>query len=210
MASGTTDKICAVAIELFNKNGYENVSLRNIAREASMAIGTLTYHFKTKEELLDRILTDLYYEMDSLLISDRDDADPLNRVLDLFIKIQQTTKEYPFYFRDLNAVLNVSTKQKQLDFEIQQRLFRFYCNAFAQLEQESAFAFDFSEDRQKRLAFMLVALENSWCLSSSPYTNARLPQYEFASSAAWLLGSQISDDFKDSFSALCESKGLFF
>ena len=99
MASGTTDKICAVAIELFNKNGYENVSLRNIAREASMAFGTLTYHFKTKEELLDRILTDLYYEMDSLLISDRDDADPLNRVLDLFIKIQQTTKEYPFLFQ---------------------------------------------------------------------------------------------------------------
>ena len=46
------------AVRLFNERGYDKVSLRDIAREAGVAIGSLTYHFRRKEDLLAAILTD--------------------------------------------------------------------------------------------------------------------------------------------------------
>lgn len=46
------DKILDAAFRLLSKKGYANVSMRDIAAEAQVALGLLTYHFRTKENLL--------------------------------------------------------------------------------------------------------------------------------------------------------------
>ena len=55
------------AVRLFNERGYDKVSLRDIAREAGVAIGSLTYHFRRKEDLLDAILADLHGNFEEAL-----------------------------------------------------------------------------------------------------------------------------------------------
>ena len=45
------DKILDAAFRLLSKKGYANVSMRDIAAEAQVALGLLTYHFRTKENL---------------------------------------------------------------------------------------------------------------------------------------------------------------
>ena len=52
------DKILDAAFRLLSKKGYANVSMRDIAAEAQVALGLLTYHFRTKENLFDFLETE--------------------------------------------------------------------------------------------------------------------------------------------------------
>ena len=47
----TKNKIIEIALELFSKHGYGNVSMDMIKDRADIAKGTLYYHFKSKDEL---------------------------------------------------------------------------------------------------------------------------------------------------------------
>ncbi len=47
----TKEHIMNVSLDLFAKNGYEGVSIRDIVREANVNLGAITYHFGGKEEL---------------------------------------------------------------------------------------------------------------------------------------------------------------
>lgn len=44
------ERICDCAKRLFEREGYEQVSMRQIAAEAGIAVGNLTYYFSKKEE----------------------------------------------------------------------------------------------------------------------------------------------------------------
>jgi len=56
MARGNVrEALLAAAIKLFASNGYNAVSLREIAKEAGVNVGSLTYHFGSKSALLREI-----------------------------------------------------------------------------------------------------------------------------------------------------------
>lgn len=48
----TSDKILQIALELFNTKGYQDVGVREIARELDISPGNLSYHFSRKEDIL--------------------------------------------------------------------------------------------------------------------------------------------------------------
>lgn len=52
----TIEKILAAAQLVFTRNGHAALSLRKVAEEAGIAVGNLTYHFPTKNALLDAML----------------------------------------------------------------------------------------------------------------------------------------------------------
>jgi len=52
----TQHKIIKTAIQLFNKNGVANVRVQDIAVTASISPGNLTYHYKTKKDLMIAVL----------------------------------------------------------------------------------------------------------------------------------------------------------
>jgi AcrR family transcriptional regulator len=49
---GTRERILDVALELFNEQGYERTSLREIAERLGVTKAALYYHFKSKEDIL--------------------------------------------------------------------------------------------------------------------------------------------------------------
>ena len=53
---GREDLILKVATDLFARDGFENVSMAQIARDSELAKGTLYLYFQSKHELLFRIL----------------------------------------------------------------------------------------------------------------------------------------------------------
>lgn len=53
------DKILEASFRLLSKKGYANVSMRDIAAEAQVALGLLTYHFRTKENLFTALASKL-------------------------------------------------------------------------------------------------------------------------------------------------------
>ena len=58
MAQNTRQDILACARRLFEQQGYNGVSMRDMAKELGISVGNLTYHFKKKENLLEAMLLD--------------------------------------------------------------------------------------------------------------------------------------------------------
>lgn len=52
----TSEKILSTAIECLSTRGYANVSMRDIAKRAGVALSQLTYHYKTKESLYSSVI----------------------------------------------------------------------------------------------------------------------------------------------------------
>ncbi|MFJ4617253.1 TetR/AcrR family transcriptional regulator [Streptomyces sp. NPDC088812] len=63
----TRQRIQDVALELFAEQGYEKTSLREIAERLSVTKAALYYHFKTKEEIVVSIFTDLTKPIEDLI-----------------------------------------------------------------------------------------------------------------------------------------------
>jgi AcrR family transcriptional regulator len=57
-APGTRARIQQVAVELFSENGYEATSLREIAERLGVTKAALYYHFKTKDEIIESLVSD--------------------------------------------------------------------------------------------------------------------------------------------------------
>lgn len=54
----TSEKIKRAAYELLATKGYSFVSMRDIAKKAGIVVGQLTYHYKTKENLIESVIDD--------------------------------------------------------------------------------------------------------------------------------------------------------
>ena len=57
----TVAKILDVSMRLFTEQGYEHTTIQDIVDALGMSKGAIYHHFKSKEDILDRI-TDRYYE----------------------------------------------------------------------------------------------------------------------------------------------------
>ena len=47
-----SEKIKEATLNLLAEKGYEAISMRKIAKEANVALGQLTYYYKTKDSLI--------------------------------------------------------------------------------------------------------------------------------------------------------------
>ena len=51
-----SEKILTSAYDCLSKNGYANVSMRDIAKHSGTALSQLTYYYKTKENLFLEVI----------------------------------------------------------------------------------------------------------------------------------------------------------
>jgi AcrR family transcriptional regulator len=63
----TKEKIKNTARELFNSKGFKNVTLREVAKELSISYGNITYHFKTKKQLIFCLYEDMLKETEEII-----------------------------------------------------------------------------------------------------------------------------------------------
>lgn len=77
----TSEKIKKATYELLATKGYSFVSMRDIAKKAGIVVGQLTYHYKTKENLMESVIDDysatLYEKLRSYIASGK------NKVADI-------------------------------------------------------------------------------------------------------------------------------
>jgi AcrR family transcriptional regulator len=67
VVNDTRERILAVASELFTEQGYEGTSLREIADRLDITKAALYYHFRSKEEILQGLLTPFDVLVDAML-----------------------------------------------------------------------------------------------------------------------------------------------
>ena len=56
MAGNTRERILEVSLELFAQNGYLGTSMSDIAKQLGITKGALYKHYRSKQEILDRIV----------------------------------------------------------------------------------------------------------------------------------------------------------
>ena len=60
----TVQRILEVATQLFLAKGYENTSMQDIVRALGMSKGAIYHHFKSKEELFEKVVLHFYSRED--------------------------------------------------------------------------------------------------------------------------------------------------
>src|SRR5205809_320779 len=82
----TRGRILAAAMELFRRRGFESTTMREIAREAGVALGSAYYYFESKEALVMAFYEQARDEMRPLIVQalseERDLQGALRAILD--------------------------------------------------------------------------------------------------------------------------------
>lgn len=95
----TKERIIKAAIELFNKDGINNVTIRHIAAEIGISHGNLAYHYKNKERIIDEIYTRMDREMSDAVFPEGDLS--LKHYHNLLKRISEFQKRHKFFYMDM-------------------------------------------------------------------------------------------------------------
>jgi AcrR family transcriptional regulator len=100
----TKEKIIDSAVKLFNRDGLVNVRLQHIADEAFMSIGNMTYHYRTKELIVQAIWEQLVKKQHELLAEYRIVPlfEDIERQIRSMFELQQ---KYIFFYLDTLEVI---------------------------------------------------------------------------------------------------------
>lgn len=63
----TKEKIKNTSRKLFNSKGFKNVTLREVAKEISISYGNVTYHYKTKNQLILCLYEEMLKETEAII-----------------------------------------------------------------------------------------------------------------------------------------------
>lgn len=114
----TRDRILAASLGLFNADGIERVSLGRIASELGMSQGNLHYHFRRKQDIVERLVRRFEQDIEPLLAGPVGD---LCSVDDLWLFLHLAFEKmcnYRFIYRDIEFLClelpAVAVKLRQL------------------------------------------------------------------------------------------------
>lgn len=123
MSSQTKYLIIQSAINLFNKYGIKNVRVQDIASEAGISPGNLTYHFRTKKDLMPSIRRYMIKMLDTMSFGDRVFEDGLEGMKVVKAYLVYLEKFRFFYLDTLEIIREYpeikETHQQQIKIEIQ-------------------------------------------------------------------------------------------
>lgn len=136
MASAITrQKILDNAVACFNRDGIANVRLQHIAEEAHISVGNMTYHFRTKDVIVQSVWEQLVRRQRALIDEFR--VLPLFEDIDrLFVAIFELQQECRFFYLDTLEIMraypeiradhrqHVQWQVQQMDLAIQFNLAR--------------------------------------------------------------------------------------
>ncbi|HEY7003821.1 MAG TPA: helix-turn-helix domain-containing protein [Gaiellaceae bacterium] len=141
--TSTRERILDVALELFNEQGYDKTSLRQIAERLDVTKAALYYHFERKEDILLELHLRLHAigrgildEIDRL--DDHDIVAAWPALLDEFIDEVIANRElFQLHQRNQNAFQQLADNERHQaeNEDLEERFRRFLANPAIPLEQ---------------------------------------------------------------------------
>jgi len=119
-------EIMGASKELFATKGYEKTSINDIVKKVGVAKGTFYYYFKSKEELLDRMIEMMWDHIVSGMkeVVKRDDIDEVQKLREFFMtaanykmREKNITKELTnFLLNKGNSYMMKAMMQKAMEY----------------------------------------------------------------------------------------------
>ncbi|MDW3652660.1 MAG: TetR/AcrR family transcriptional regulator [Bacteroidia bacterium] len=132
----TPEKILDTAHQLFNEEGVAAVSLRQIAAGMKISHGNLIYHFKSKQEIIERLHGRI------LQAALEENQKLKDRQMSIWTLIQmarsgfKTLYDYRFFMIDLNLIMRENEKLKKEFLEIEKLRAHMYREAISDAIEE--------------------------------------------------------------------------
>jgi AcrR family transcriptional regulator len=94
------DEVVSVATKLVAKKGWQNTTLADIAREANVSLGVITYHFSGKEEIIRSVMEKYVGEnLTQLYESLQEYDDPVEKLRNLVrLTLHETKRDKEIYY----------------------------------------------------------------------------------------------------------------
>lgn len=100
----TKDLIKAKGLKLFNKEGIQNVTLRDVAASLKKSYGNITYHYPNKETLVSELYDDMLVELNEISEQMVEQKDVFSAILKAPEFTFELTIKYIFLFKDLTEI----------------------------------------------------------------------------------------------------------
>lgn len=174
----TKSQICKSAKELFNEKGYQAVSMRQIAAAAGISLGTLTYHYARKQDLMAAI-------MDSTIKTFPDT--PPQDIAGLHLLLQQllaSIADSPFYFNDPSIYRFVPQLQNQ-NYANVGHLFELFETSLKNLVMSGLLVPELTDTRIHQLTMVLMLSHTGWSQYNSSRSHQQSITVEEMLSAQW-------------------------
>jgi AcrR family transcriptional regulator len=107
MKKDTRQEILDAARALFNRYGYNGVSLRDIAEAVGISKGNLTYHFGRKEDIVEGLLKAEKVSLPSVVPGTVEELDAM------FIDMQKAVESRSYFFLHHTQLAQVSESIRQ-------------------------------------------------------------------------------------------------
>lgn len=165
----TKSQICQTAKKLFNESGYQSVSMRQIAATAGISLGTLTYHYARKQDLLAAI-------MDSTIETfPQTPPQDIAGLHVLFRQLLESIIDARFYFNDPAVYQAAPLLQEQRDKNVG-CLFGLLESALENLVKGGFLVPGLTQRRIHQLATVLMLSHTGWLQHNA----SRSSQYEIS------------------------------
>ncbi len=149
------------ALKLFNKNGFVNVRLQQIADYAGISVGNLAYHFHNKDSIAEALYDQLKDAQEKSLYEFRMAYlfEDINRQLH---QVFQCQKQYLFFYLDTLEILRAypaikEKHQQHIAWQIQQIEWMFNYNVDRNTFQEPV-----RENQYNQLAWLFWMTMDNW------------------------------------------------
>jgi AcrR family transcriptional regulator len=104
VATITRERILSAALQLFNANGVAQVSTNRIAAEIGISPGNLYYHFKNKEQIVERLFGQFELELGPLSEAYQE-VRAIDDVWLMFHLVFEVLDRYRFAYHDIDFLV---------------------------------------------------------------------------------------------------------
>lgn len=155
------EKILLTAIELFNSNGVGNVRVKDIAEAAEISPGNLTYHFKTKKELMSAVYKYMVQSLEKMTLGESIFLESID-VIELTKTYLNFQVRYRFFYRDTLEIMRLYPEIKDAYRRQVKQIINFNQNIIFLLVGKGQLIPEPHEGHYLSLAKNIWAVQNSW------------------------------------------------
>lgn len=113
MSKQTREKILDASLSMFNGQGEPNVTTNHIADEIGISPGNLYYHFRNKDDIVEKLFARYETQMDQALLVPQGRLPTLEDVWLQLHLVFECMWSFRFLYRDLVDILSRNRKLKQ-------------------------------------------------------------------------------------------------
>ncbi len=149
----TQEKILEVALELFNEKGFSNVTMREIAATADIAVGNVTYYYHQKSDMIPDLITDPVY-------LSRENSKTLADFFRLISEMLDTLIDKRFFFRNNDLLVYNKSFSKDYVFT-QERVLLHLENNIAELINQGVLI-PLSQEEVRSISWFMLSQHMIW------------------------------------------------